>query len=255
MSKMSKREQMRALRRKRAQQRRMAFIGLVVGIGLIFAALIIWQQSRPVEIVTITPQPRPMAQFNAMGDPNAPVRMEEFSDFQCPYCRMFYENYEHQFVEAYVKTGKVYFLYRSMGNFLSDNINRSRGTNNQESIRSIEAAYCAGDQGKFWEYHDILFANQTGENVGAYSDKNLVAMAEAIGLDMTQFNECFDGEKYRDTALQDAKDGQSYGITGTPSFVVFWKTGAGEEKYTTVIGADPQGLQNAIEQALAESSQ
>ena len=252
---MSKRQKLREMRRKRAQQRRMAFIGLLVGVVLIFAALMIWQQNRPVEIVAITPVPRPMAQFNGMGDPNAPVRVEEFSDFQCPYCRLFYENYEASFVEAYVKTGKVYFVYRSMGNFLSDNINRSHGTGNQESIRAIQAAYCAGDQNMFWEYHDILFANQTGENVGAFSDKNLTAMAEMLGLDMQAWQNCFDGEKYRDAALQDAQDGQSYGITGTPSFVIFWKTASGEEKYSTVIGADPQGLQSAIEQALAESGQ
>ncbi len=248
---MSKRKQIREMRRKKAQRQRMAFIGIVVGIVLIFAAMIIYQNNRPVELVSITPQPRPDASFNAMGDPNAPVRVEEFSDYQCPYCRLFYENYEQFFVDNYVKTGKVYFVYRSMGNFLSDNLNRAYGTSNRESILSAQAAYCAGDQDMFWEYHDTLFANQTGEGVGDYDKKNLLAMAENLGLDVKTFEQCLDSEKYKAQAEQDAADGAAYGITGTPSFVVFW-TVNGETKSTVVVGADPQGLQSAIEQALSE---
>ena len=250
---MSKRQKIREMRRKKAQRQRMAFIGIVVGVVLIFAALVIYQNNRPVEVVAITPEPRPNANFNAMGDPNAPVRVEEFSDFQCPYCRMFYEKYEAFFVENYVKTGKVYFLYRSMGNFLSDNINRAYGTNNQESIMAAQAAYCAGDQGLFWEYHDTLFANQTGEGVGDYEKKNLLVMAENLGMDVAAFEDCLDSEKYKTLAEQDATDGAAFGITGTPSFVVFW-TVNGETRTTVVVGADGEGLQSAIEQALAEVS-
>ncbi len=248
---MSRRKAIREMRRKKAQRQRMAFIGVVVGIVLIFAALIIYQNNRPVEVIAITPQPRPQANFNAMGDPNAPVRVEEFSDYQCPYCRTFAQDYEPFFVENYVKTGKVLFVYRSMGNFLSDNLNRAYGTNNQESILAAQAAYCAGDQGMYWEFHDTLFANHTGEGVGDYEKKNLMVMAENLGLDTRAFEQCLDSEKYKALAEQDAIDGAAFGITGTPSFVVFW-TVDGETRTKVVVGADPQGLQAAIEQALAE---
>ncbi len=252
---MNKKERLKKMREEKSRRRRIAFMGLMLGVVLIFAAALLFQSNQSAqqgrELVTAQPIDRPMVDFNAMGDPNAPVRVEEFSDFQCPYCSYFTENYEVYFVENYIRTGKVYFLYRTMGNFLSDNINRATGGQNFESILSAEAAYCAGDQGKFWEYHDTLFANQTGEGVGDFERENLLTMAQNLGLDVDTFQDCLDSAKYKDRAMTDEQDGLNYGVTGTPSFVVFY-TVNGEEKMQLIVGADPQALQNAIEQALAE---
>lgn len=257
---MGKKERLRQLKRKEAQRRRLAFIGVLLGFGLLVGAVLIGQgrsvsennvSRTPVSAVVVE---RPMVNFNGMGDPNAPVRVEEFSDFQCPYCSYFTENYETYFVENYVRTGKVYFIYRSMGNFLSDNINRATGKQNFESILSAEAAYCAGDQGKFWEYHDTLFANQTGEGVGDFERGNLILMAQNLGLDMDSFTQCLDSARYKAQAEKDEEDGLGYGVTGTPSFVVF-HTVNGQEVHELIVGADPQALQNAIEKALADTGQ
>lgn len=184
---------------------------------------------------------RPMVNDNAMGDPNAPIKIEEFSDYQCPFCLRFFNETEAKIMDAYVATGKVYFVYRSFGEFLGP-----------ESKAAAEAAYCAGDQDRYWEYHDVLYANQIGENVGAYADDRLEAFAETIQLDMDAFNDCFRSGKYADRADQDYLDGSTAGVTGTPSFVITYLVN-GEEKQRMIAGAYPfSEFQNQIDAALAE---
>ncbi len=88
------------------------------------------------------------------------------------------------------------------------------------SHAAAEAASCAGDQNMFWQYHDILFANQTGENVGDFTAKRLTTYAQALGLDMTQFNACYTGGKYHQQIIDDYDQGVKDGVTQTPSFLV-----------------------------------
>ncbi len=168
---------------------------------------------------------------NSMGDPNAPVRLIEYADFQCPYCRQFWQETEPQIVEQYVKTGKVYFEYHSVGAFLGD-----------ESGAAAQAAYCAGDQGKFWEYHDTLFSNWTGENVGDFTPDKLLQYAASVGLDKGTFGDCLNSGKYASRLDQDVKDAQAAGIRATPSFLINGKL---------VEGALPfASFQQAIDAAL-----
>ena len=119
---MSKRQEMRDKRTRQQRNNRIIAIGLISLGALALAFLFIYPSFKPVgEVISVEPNPRPQAKMNSMGDPNAPVTIVEYSDFQCPYCRVFWEDTEHRIVEEYVKTGKVYFTYRSMGNFVSDN--------------------------------------------------------------------------------------------------------------------------------------
>jgi len=240
--KMSKRQIMREKRQRQAKMQRLGMIGIIVVGALLVAAALIYPNLKPVgEIASAAAVGRPMVNDNGMGDPNAPILIEEFSDFQCPYCARFYEETEGQIASTYVADGTVYFVYRSFGDFIGS-----------ESKAAAEAAYCAGDQGKFWEYHDILFANQTGENVGAYTDRRLQAFAEALSLDMDTFNSCFNSGKYSDRVNQDGVDGSAAGITGTPAFVIRY-TVNGEEKTRLIAGAYPfSEFQTQIEEALAE---
>jgi protein-disulfide isomerase len=252
----SKRQEIREKRMRQQKVQRLGVIGLV-SVGVLFlAAAIIYPQVKPIGTV-VTPEAvsRPNPQGNAIGDPNAPIKIEEFSDFQCPYCARFSETTEQQLIDTYVATGKVYFLYRSMGNFLNDNIARAGGPPGTESKDAAEAAYCAGDQNKFWEYHDILFANQTGEAVGDFAPRKLTAYAEALGLDMQTFQSCIDSGKYRDRVAQDGVDGGAAGVTGTPSFLLTY-TINGEVRTKLIVGAMPIGtFQTEIEAALAEMGQ
>jgi len=136
------------------------------------------------------------------GNPKAPVMIVEFSDFQCPYC---------QAVEPTLKSllakheGQVAFAFRDMP--LKQIHPQAEG--------AAEAARCAGEQGKFWEYHDLLFANP------AKLDHNgLVEKAGSLKLDDKQFESCLTSEKYRAQIQADALDGARAGVNGTPGFFV-----------------------------------
>ena len=213
----------------------------IVGLALAFVGvLIISSPSNPfapaATVVAITPFPRPAANQNAMGDPNAPVKIEEYSDFQCPACLSFSEGTERSIVEQYVATNKVYFVYHSMGAWIGP-----------ESAAAAEAAYCAGDQGKFWDYHDILFDNWTGENVGAFSTQRLQAFGEALGLKMDEFRPCLDTHKYANQVAQDRAGGDKLGVKATPTFFINGKPVLGAQSFAA--------FQTEIEAALAAAKQ
>jgi protein-disulfide isomerase len=207
---MSKRQE---LREKHARQERNQRILIIVGVAVIAIAValfLILPTLMPVGTIAEHPlMNRPQVNLNGMGDPNAPVKIIEYSDFQCPYCARFTLDTEQQLIDAYIATGKVYFEYHSFGSFIG-----------QESVRAAEAAYCAGDQNKFWEMHDIIFANQSAENSGAFTDQRLTAFANKLGVDMAKFNDCFTSGKYASKVSQDGVDAQAAGVTATPSFLV-----------------------------------
>jgi len=243
----SRRQAVQEERKKKEQQKRLRQILYIAGGALLIVIIAFAinafanQSSGKVaqgEIVTVTPKIRPQVDGHSMGDPNALVKIIEFSDFQCPYCKQFADSTEQAIIDNFIATGKVHFTYHSMGNFVSQNI----GLGGTESRDSAEASYCAADQGKFWEYKDILFANSLGEDQGFFARARLEKMAEAIGLDVAQFNECMDSKKFRDQVNQDYKDGIAAGVTGTPSFVINGKL---------ITGAQPiEVFQQEIEAAI-----
>jgi protein-disulfide isomerase len=247
---MSKRQQRRAKIRQSEMRSRMVTIGLVIIGALLIAFVLIYPNLKPVAGVTaVDAGTHPQADKNSMGDPKAPVKIEEFSDFQCPYCENFHKQTEPQIVETYVATGKVLFTYRSTGNWVSSNI----GGGKTESEDAAKAAYCAGDQNKYWEMHATLFGNVLGEDVGSFTDRRLVALAQTIsGLDMKQFNDCYNSNKYADQVAQDGKDAIAAGVTGTPSFVLSYTDASGKTITKLIEGAQPFDVfQKEIEAALA----
>jgi protein-disulfide isomerase len=248
---MSKRQVRRQEIRRRETRGRWLGIGMITVGALFFAFVIIWPNVRPAAAIqTVAANPRPQADANHMGDPDAPVSIVEYSDYQCPFCERFSSLTEPSIMEQYVSTGKVYFTYRSAGNWVSRNI----GGGKTESEDSAMAAYCAGDQNKYWEMHDMLFANVIGEDVGSFTVRRLNSIAEATGLDMTQYEECFSGEKYRVQVDQDLEDAIKAGVNGTPSFVVSYVDASGQEVSQLIEGAQPFDVfQQAIETALAAS--
>ncbi len=164
----------------------------------------------------------------SLGDPNAPVTMVEFSDFQCPFCGKFFRESQGKIIEQYVKAGKVRFVYRDFA-FLGP-----------ESIMAAEASRCAQDQSAFWQYHDYLFTHQQGENQGAFSKEKLKEFAAALNLDTTKFNSCLDQEIYRDQVQKDLDLGRTLGVDGTPFTFVNDKFFSGAlpfEQFKTAIDA------------------
>jgi protein-disulfide isomerase len=214
----SKRQIIREQRIKRQKQQRLIVILVVAAAALVVAGLLIVPSLRanmaPVgEIKTAAPHNHPNANGTALGDPNAPVLIEVWEDFQCPACQGYSEQVEPQVTDAYVATGKARYVFHQYP-FLDTN------SATKESHQAANASMCANEQGRFWDYHDIVFANWNGENQGAYSDKRLVAFAETIGLDMTKFNACFEANRYKDQIEQDKADGEKAGVQGTPSVFV-----------------------------------
>lgn len=245
---MSKREAFREKRRRSDRRSRLISIGLIVLGALLVAFFLIYPQVKPVAAIQAAPaHTHPKVDRNSTGDPKAPVTLTEFSDYQCPYCRDFWKDTEDQIINTYVASDKVRFVSRSAGNWVSGNI----GTGGVESQNSALAAYCAADQGKYWEMYDALFANVLGEEAGSFTARRLQAIAESIGLDMQAFNACYSSNKYMNDVNQDFADARAAGIQGTPFFVITYTAGA-QTKTDTVDGAQPFSVfQQKLDAALA----
>jgi len=120
---------------------------------------------------------------------------------------------ERQLIDEYVATGKARFEYHHY-------IVVDRIVGGNESQRAAEASECANEQGEFWNYHKMLFANWNGEGEGAFVDRRLKIFAETLGLDTQKFNQCFDSGRYAGEVRADTQLGQSLGVTGTPTVFV-----------------------------------
>src|SRR5215216_2261097 len=250
----SKRQGRRAKIVQQERRNRLIMIALVTLGAILVVAAVVYPQLRPIaEVVSVDPGTHLTPKDNSIGDPNAPIKIVEFADFQCPFCENFYKNTEPLLRQYYVDTGKVQFTFRSMGNFVSENIARAKGTiATTESQDAALAVYCAGDQNKFWEMHAYLFANALGEDAGSFTDKRLAAIAEKAGLNTDQFNSCYSSGKFRDRVQQDAQDGQAANVTGTPGFIITY-TVNGETKTDRIDGAEPfSTFQQKLETALHE---
>ena len=157
------------------------------------------------------------------GDPNAPITLVEFGDYQCHYCNVFFETIEGDIITNYVETGKVKIIFKDFNIIGSDSVNASHG------------AHCAKDQEMFWEYHDILYSNWTGENNGWASPENLTSFAKEINLDMDQWVECMDEKPHSKTILTSNEDAKKLQLTGTPAFFVINSDG----QVSKLFGAQP----------------
>lgn len=214
----TKRDEFRSKKQKEERQRKLITIGAIT-LGVILLAMVIIlpqlnASSSNLPVIEPTAKVRPQANFTSMGDPNAPVKVEEYADFQCPACKYFFDNLEPLIIEQYVQTGKVYFTYVPYS-FLDN------GAPGRESKAAAEAALCAADQGKFWEYHDYIYVNQKGENEGNYSNARLKQFAEKLNLNMKTFNSCFDSGKYTaDVEVNYMQQGRRNGVSQTPLFLI-----------------------------------
>jgi protein-disulfide isomerase len=146
------------------------------------------------------------------GQPNAPIEMIEFSDFQCPYCQR-----AHATIEQVLATygDRIKFVYRHYP-----------VQGHAAAKPAAEASECAKEQGKFWPFHDRLFANPS-----KLSDADLKAHAAAIGLDTAAFNACVDSHKYRSVVEADTRDGEAVGVNGTPAFYINGRMVSGAQPF------------------------
>jgi protein-disulfide isomerase len=213
----SKRQARRDEIRRKERRQRLILIGVIAAIALAIAGLIVVPAIRsanePVgEFVKVTPGTYTAAEGTAMGDPNAKAKIEIFEDYTCSACKVYSDSVEAQVIQELVDTGLAYYVFYQFP-FLDDR------AASKDSDRSANAALCAADQGRFWDYKKILFANQT-HTAEEFNDKRLIAFAESLGLDMTQFEACYDDSRFQSQINEDMALGRDRGITGTPTVFI-----------------------------------
>jgi len=173
------------------------------------------------------------------GNPDAPVTVVEFSDFQCPFCSRFFEQTLPLIEENYIDTGKIKFVYKDLP---LDNLH--------PNARSAHiASECADEQGKFWEYHDVLFQKQAEWNRLASSDLDITLSQFAVDLGMqaASFESCMESQDIADEVNQDTLEAARYGATGTPTFFI----GTEKDGFIKLVGAQPfAAFQDAIDEQL-----
>lgn len=213
-------------RRQNAHRKRLVMMVSSVLVLVVAGVTIFFMVNKDT---TSTPSPPAMtagefegipSQGMTLGDPNAPVTFVEYADYQCPYCKQFTMQTAPKLIEDFVKTGKVKYVFRPMP-IVSPLPLDNKGN---ESVRAAEAAMCAMDQGKFWDFHQLLFQKQNGENIGIFSDANLITYATESRLDVTSFSSCLSSQTHLKAVLDSRAQGVKDGVTGTPSFSINGKT-------------------------------
>ena len=152
-----------------------------------------------------------------LGAESARVIIIDFSDFQCPRCERHVQSTEPEIKKEYIETGNVAYVFKHFP---------WRGT---DSFSAALASECANEQGKFWQYHDILFQNQQGVDSDWASREKLKEFASAIGLDRQQFDSCLDSEKYKSNIDRDLALVEELSLDTTPSFLILNSDGTDME--------------------------
>jgi len=157
-----------------------------------------------------------------MGNQNAPITILEWGDYQCTFCYKFHQNTLDIINEDFIKTGKVKLVFKDFP------------LNGPDSFLAAEAAYCAQDQEKYWQYHDELYKNWGGERTGWITRDSLDKFGTTINLDLNKFNNCLNEHKYQEKVISLHEFGKEIGIDATPSFLVF-----NDEKIIKIRGNQP----------------
>jgi protein-disulfide isomerase len=223
--------------------KRARYLGILTGMAaaaVVVIALIVSQtlcgsdgDGTLSDIVLPTPRPADIPQEGTtLGSTDAPLTILEYSDFQCPYCRKAALEIVPEIEAEYVATGKVKLVWKQFP------------IEGEESVWAAEATECAAEQNAFWEYHDTLFLNRQGINVGTFVISNLKLFAKELGLDTEAFDACLDEGRYMSKVANDAEEARRREITGTPTFFV---------GQTKVVGAKPySAFKEAIDDELAK---
>ncbi|MCA9812453.1 MAG: DsbA family protein [Nitrosarchaeum sp.] len=161
-----------------------------------------------------------------LGSPIAPITIIEFGDYQCHQCYNWFHNTKPAIFENYVDTGRVNFIFVDMA-FLG-----------RDSPKAAQASYCAEDQGKYWEYHDLLYLSQEPQiDNGWANPERLKAFAFNLGLDMELFENCLDSGKYSKRVQFNIDEAKKHGINGTPGFFI-----VGPDGQQKISGAQPYSV-------------
>ena len=167
-----------------------------------------------------------------IGNPSSPISILEWGDYQCTFCYRFHTSSFNVILDEYINSGRANFVFKDFP------------LNGPDSVLAAEAAYCAEDQGKYWQYHDELYTNWGGERTGWITVDSLNKFATTVDLEIDEFNSCINEHKYRQRVLELEKFGKEIGIDATPSFFIF-----NDEKIIKIRGNQPVDVfRKAIEE-------
>lgn len=166
----------------------------------------------PLTQITTSPNPNittvSVGSLQSRGSTNAKVGIIEYSDFECPYCNLYFDNAGRQINSSYVETSKVQLFYRNMPLSI-----------HSHARELAQASVCASNQNKFWKYYDTTFQTVL-DNKRVVSDNLIQDVSQKIGINNNDFNKCLKDKATSDSVDADLQDSQKNGFSGTPTFVI-----------------------------------
>jgi len=160
-----------------------------------------------------------------LGSDLAPITIIEFGDYQCEQCYKWYHNTKDSIVQNYIETGKANLIFVDLAIL------------GRDSPKAAAATYCAEEQGKYWEYHDLLYNFQEGVDSGWANSERLKAFAFSLELDKELFDSCVDSGKFAKRVQFNTNEAKKQGATGTPTFIIV--NSEGQQK---IAGAQPYSI-------------
>jgi len=161
-----------------------------------------------------------------LGSDSAPITIIEFGDYQCHQCYNWFHNTKDSVVENYIETGKANLVFVDLA-FLG-----------RDSPKAAAATYCAEEQGKYWEFHDLLYTSQEGIDSGWANSERLKAFAFSLGLDMELFDSCIDSGKFNKRVQFNINEAKKQGASATPTFIIVNSNGQQQK----LVGAQPYAV-------------
>jgi protein-disulfide isomerase len=182
----------------------------VVALIVVLAVNLMGSSATTADSLNVPPQQTPLnlAHDRSLGKANAPVKLDEWEDLQCPSCRNYTENVQPRIVDRYVTSGQVEIVFHDFS-FIGP-----------ESDQAAVAARCAGDQGQFWAYKEYLYSNQGAENSGTFNKQLFDAIATKLGLDLGKFDQCLNDPAKLDAVRTETAQGTQLGVNATPTLYI-----------------------------------
>jgi protein-disulfide isomerase len=242
------------VRNQEQRQHLMVWFGVGLVIALAAASVLYWVTGKddsgtlaggPKNAATVVAGPPFASSISvdemALGDPSAPITVIEYGDYQCESCTTFARTRFSTLLSDYVVAGKIRFEFHQYP--LTGSAGDGTFDQDGESFRAAEAALCANDQGLYWPYHNVLYANNVGKDKGSFTPDRLKRLGTMVpGLDSTAFDACVDNRTHTTDVKAQGDEAIANGISSAPTFVINGQP---------VVGSDYDQIKQAIENQLA----
>ena len=205
-----------------------AFVGIVIVVVILFTSFQAGWDNNPGGMGMKTVSMINLENGSpALGSESAPITIVEFGDYQCEACYAWFHHTRDTLIDNYIETGKAKLVFVDLP-FLG-----------RDSITAAQASYCAEDQGKYWEYHTMLYTFQDGHPDSGWADRDrLNAFASSLAMNMDEFNECMDSSKYKKRVKANYDEAVKNGAQSTPTFILISQDG----KTEMFAGAQPYSV-------------